>query len=130
VYAPEDPKVSAPTKVGVNTEGAGGKTRVSSARYCRVATLVAPQPLYQLFLSSVGAETWRSSGGVYTPEDPYVSAPTEAGVNTQGAGGKTRVVVTLGYLIEPVNTRIVSLLVSFRIVVLLPTVGWDKFRFN
>jgi hypothetical protein len=92
VYAPEAPKVSAPNKFGINTEAAGGgKTRVSTAQFRRVETRVAHQPLYEWFLSSVGTETWRSSGGVYAPEDPEVSAPNKFGVNTEAAGGETRV---------------------------------------
>jgi hypothetical protein len=33
----------------------------------------------------VGAETWRSSGAVYAPEDPKVTAPTKVGVKTEVA---------------------------------------------
>jgi hypothetical protein len=46
VYPPEDSKVSAKPKVVVNTEGVGGETGVFTARFCRVATLVAPQPWF------------------------------------------------------------------------------------
>jgi hypothetical protein len=39
----------------------------------------------------VGAKTWRSSGGVYAPEDLKVSAATNIGVKTEVAGSETRV---------------------------------------
>jgi hypothetical protein len=95
VYAPDDPKVSAPTKLGVNTDNAGCETRVSTARFCCVAILVSPPASYLLFLSSVRAETWRSSGGVYAPEDPKVLAPTKLGVNTEGMVYGSDVIVLL-----------------------------------
>jgi hypothetical protein len=88
VYPPEDPKVSAKPKVVVNTECVGGETGVFTARFRRVATLVAPQPWFHFFLLSDRAEAWRSSGGVYPPEDPKVSAKPKVGVNTEGAGGE------------------------------------------
>jgi hypothetical protein len=102
VYAPEDPKVLAPTEASVNTEVTGCETRVSTARFRRVETVVSPPALYQMFHSSVGARTWRSSGGVYAPEDPKVLAPTEARVNTEVTGCETRVSTTRFRRVETV----------------------------
>jgi len=57
----------------------------------QVKPQVSDGRLYYCFLGSDWAQTWRSSGTAYVPDDHKVSAPIDGGVNTEIVSPKTRV---------------------------------------